>query len=67
MVLGVMARNNEYFDQGPSYSSAPLKEYFEKYYGAKYYEKVPINFSDKESFEPTTLTLLELEFKVRFF
>jgi hypothetical protein len=65
-VLGEMARNDEYFDQDPPYSSAPLKEYFEKYYGAKYYEKVPINFSDEESFEPTILTPLELELKVPF-
>jgi hypothetical protein len=67
MVLDSMARNNEYFpDLHPPYSSGPLKEYFEKYYGAKYYEKVPINFSDEESFYPINLTPVELEFKVPF-
>jgi hypothetical protein len=66
LVLGEMARNDEYFDQDPPYSSAHLKEYFEKYYGTKYYEKVPISFSDEESFEPTSLTPIELEFKVPF-
>ncbi len=66
-VLRNMAEDCRYFsDLDPTYSSAPLKEYFEKYYGAQYYEKVPINFSDEKSFEPTSLTPLELELKVPF-